>query len=359
MHNAGSHKGTETVGEEKVSSAALPNNDTCHSAVLEVNELCVEFATAEGQYRAVDGVTFELRRGATVGLVGESGSGKTVTALSIMQLLPKPTGRVLSGSIHFLGQELVGRPEHELRALRGNRISMIFQEPTTCLNPLMTVGDQVAEVLRVHKGLSRREALEETLKLFELVKIAAPRERLHAYPHQLSGGMRQRVMIAMAIACNPDLLIADEPTTALDVTVQAQILALLEELRVQSSAAILLITHDLGIVAEMCDEVLVMYAGQIVEQADVYTLFSRPLHPYTLGLLRSLPKMEHGRSRQTLYSIPGTVPDPRHFPSGCRFHPRCEFAETRCKSEIPAFAHADKNHLVRCHLWDKIESREL
>jgi peptide/nickel transport system ATP-binding protein len=320
-------------------------------SVLEVVDLTTRFRTDEGELRAVDGVSFAVPAGGVVGLVGESGSGKTVTALSILRLLRDPPARVVGGQVRFGETDLLGLSEREMEGIRGNRISMIFQEPMTALNPVMTIGDQVAEPLLVHRALSRRAARAEAITLLRKVGIADPEERAHAYPHQLSGGMRQRVMIAMALACRPELVIADEPTTALDVTIQAQILALLETLRRELGMSLLLITHDLGVVAETCDEVVVMYAGQVVERAKTRALLTRPRHPYTEGLLRSLPpEVEPEGARRRLPEIPGVVPRLDRLPPGCRFQDRCPRVQERCRREAPALLPdpASPERLVRC-----------
>jgi oligopeptide/dipeptide ABC transporter ATP-binding protein len=298
--------------------------------LLDVRDLSTWFHTDQGIARAVDGVSFEVRSGETLGIVGESGCGKTVTSLSILGLLPRPPAVIEAGSsIRFRGEELVGASEKRLRALRGNEISMIFQEPMSSLNPVYTVGDQIGEALRLHRSMSRKEARAEAVRLLAEVGIPEPDRRVDEYPHQLSGGMRQRVMIAMALSCEPELLIADEPTTALDVTIQAQILELLAALRDRHGMAVLLITHDLGVVAEVCDRVVVMYAGQVVETAGVHELFADPKHPYTRGLLDSLPTVEHRGQR--LKSIPGMVPSPIAWPDGCRFMERCPRAGEGCE----------------------------
>lgn len=330
-----------------MSDASSPGNG--HDPLLEVRELKTHFFTSEGVSRAVDGVSFRIGKGRTLGLVGESGCGKSVTSMSILRLIPSPPGRIVGGEIVFKGRDLLTLPEKEMRAVRGNQISMIFQEPMTSLNPVFTIGDQVAEVFRVHRRLSRREAMEEAARMLDLVRIPAARNRLRDYPHQMSGGMRQRVMIAMALACNPDLLIADEPTTALDVTVQAQILELMEGLKSRFGSSILMITHDLGVIAEISDEVAIMYAGLIVEQAAARDLFRRPLHPYTQGLLRSIPRRDELRGGTTLEPIPGAVPNPTRFPSGCRFRPRCAYADERCAAEAPDLVDLETGHRVRCH----------
>jgi peptide/nickel transport system permease protein len=299
-------------------------------ALLEVRDLSIEFASGDGWVRVVDGVDLTVERGRTLGLVGESGCGKTVTALAMMGLLPRRTGRVATGSIRLDGRELVDLPPGALRAVRGREIGMIFQEPDTSLNPAFTVGDQIAETVRVHRGLGRREAMAAAIEALERVEIPDPGPRSRNYPHELSGGMRQRAMIAMALACQPDLLLADEPTTALDVTIQAQILELLESLRDELGMAMVFVTHDLGVIAEIADDVAVMYAGQIVEQASVDQLFARPRHPYTEALIGALP--QSAQPGQRLATIPGQVPDPRSWPRGCRFADRCPYVEDRCRA---------------------------
>jgi peptide/nickel transport system ATP-binding protein len=304
--------------------------------VLEIRDLVTEFRGEHGVVRAVDGVSFAIPRGKTLGVVGESGSGKSVTALSVMRLVPSPPGRIAGGSIRYAGQELLALDERALRKIRGNQISMIFQEPMTSLNPVFTVGDQVAEAVVLHQGKRRREALDVAAAMFREVGIPSPDERLGAYPHQLSGGMRQRVMIAMALACRPELLIADEPTTALDVTIQAQILELLRGLQRAMGMSLLLITHDLGVVAETCDEVVVMYAGRVVERAATDELFARPRHPYTVGLLASVPGAPSADGEAPrLREIPGIVPPLHRLPRGCAFQDRCPSVQADCRAEVP------------------------
>ena len=315
--------------------------------ILSVCGLTTEFATDEGAVRAVDSVSFELKRGEVTALVGESGCGKSVTALSIMRLV-RPPGRVASGSIEFQGTDLIGLAEPEMRVVRGGRIAMIFQEPMTSLNPTMRVGEQVAEALTTHRSISRREAKDAVVAVLRNVGIPSPAERARCYPHELSGGMRQRIMIAMALVCRPALLIADEPTTALDVTIQAQILDLLLKLRDEYGLTILFITHDLGVVAEVADRVIVMYAGRIVEKSDVRSVFEDPLHPYVRDLLASAPRIEGQAER--LKAIPGSVPDPLDFPTGCRYAPRCKRAMARCQSEEPALAPAGAARECACWL---------
>jgi len=313
-----------------VSSAPEPRaSPATGSALLEVRDLRTWFFTDQGIAKAVDGVSFEVREGETLGIVGESGCGKTVTSLSVLGLLPQPPARIMDGSsVRFAGEELLGAGERRMRALRGNDVAMIFQEPMSSLNPVYTVGDQIAEALRLHRRLDRKAARAEAVRLLEEVGIPEPARRVDEYPHQLSGGMRQRVMIAMALSCQPKLLIADEPTTALDVTIQAQILELLAALRRSRGMAVLLITHDLGVVAEVCDRVVVMYAGQVVETGTVFEIFRAPAHPYTRALLESLPSVDNPGQRLT--SIPGTVPNPTRWPDGCRFRERCRLAAEGC-----------------------------
>ena len=313
--------------------------------LLAIEDLSVGFRSARGEVRAVDGISFAIGAGKTMGLVGESGCGKSATALSLLRLIPREAGRIAGGRIRFKGRDLLALDEGEIRALRGNEISMIFQEPMTSLNPVFTVGYQIEEVLRRHRRLTRRAARAEAEAMLALVQI--PPARLDDYPHRLSGGMRQRVMIAIALCCNPDLLIADEPTTALDVTIQAQILELMADLKARLGMALLLITHDLGIVAEQADEVAVMYAGRIVERAPPALLFARPAHPYTVGLLRSIPgSSEDG----ALHAIPGAVPSSFDLPSGCRFRDRCALAQPICAEREPDLVEIAPSHWAACHL---------
>jgi oligopeptide/dipeptide ABC transporter ATP-binding protein len=313
--------------------------------LLEVRDLRVSFFTPRGEVRAVDGVSFTIDEGETFGLVGESGCGKSVTALSLLRLLDG-NGRIVGGDIVFAGRRLLALSEEEMRSLRGDQIAMVFQEPMTSLNPVFTVGYQIGEVLEVHRGMSRKQARAEAIELLRLVEIPEPERRVDAYPHQLSGGMRQRVMIAMALACRPRLFIADEPTTALDVTIQAQILDLLAHLQEQFGMAVLFVTHDLGIVAERARRVAVMYAGRIVEEAETATLFRNPLHPYTRGLLRSIPRL--GMRVRRLAAIPGSVPDPLALPSGCRFRDRCTYAVARCGEIDPQLEPFGDSRAVAC-----------
>jgi oligopeptide/dipeptide ABC transporter ATP-binding protein len=314
-------------------------------ALLHVAGLKTVFATERGEVPAVDGVDFSVAAGETLGIVGESGCGKSVTALSIMRLVRRP-GRIVGGAVYFAGRDLLRLRERDMRAVRGNEIAMIFQEPMTSLNPVLTIGSQIAEAVRLHQGLGRSAAWERGVEMLRSVRIADPEQRAHEYPHQISGGMRQRVMIAMAMSCTPRLLVADEPTTALDVTIQAQILELLRELQRQVGMAVLLITHDLGIVAEQADHVAIMYAGSIVERSTADQIFARPLHPYTRGLLASVPGIGGRRSR--LETVPGVVPDPFELPSGCRFRDRCTEAIDACASTVPPLEEKQPAHSVAC-----------
>ena len=314
--------------------------------LLIVDDLKVYFDTDLGVAKAVDGVTYQVRRGETVCLVGESGCGKTVSALSILGLLPQPPARIAGGRVLFKGRNLLELPEKDLQSLRGREISMVFQEPMTSLNPVFTVGHQIGEVIVNHEGVSHQEAEERILKLLHDVGIPSPEERIHDYPHNLSGGQRQRIMIAMSLACGPDLVIADEPTTALDVTIQAQILNLFRELQKEKGMAILQITHDLSVVAGVADRIYVMYAGMVVEEGSVWQIFRDPCHPYTMGLLESLPgRREKG---EQLATIPGAVPDPSRKPAGCPFHPRCAYVQEGCRSRFPEMCDFGDDHLARC-----------
>jgi peptide/nickel transport system ATP-binding protein len=316
--------------------------------LLSVEDLRTHFFTVDGVTRAVDGVTFSVNAGETLGIVGESGCGKSVTALSILRLLPQRIGRIVGGRIVFEGQDLLDLDIGTMRDIRGNRIAMIFQEPMTSLNPVLTIGEQIAEAVRIHQGASPAAALARAEEMLTLVRIPDAKRRLGDYPHQFSGGMRQRVMIAMALSCNPKLLIADEPTTALDVTVQAQILKLMIELKERTGAAVMLITHALPVVAETCQRVIVMYAGRIVETAEVTDLFDRPMHPYTRGLMASIPRLGIAARQKRLTEIPGLVPDLRQPVIGCAFAPRCTLADDRCRAEAPPLADHGDGHLAAC-----------
>jgi oligopeptide/dipeptide ABC transporter ATP-binding protein len=317
--------------------------------LLEVIDLVTSFRTEAGTIRAVDQVSFSVETGRTLAVVGESGCGKSVTALSLMRLLPSANGSVDSGNVRFDGADLLAVPERDMRHIRGNEISMIFQEPMTALNPVFTVGQQIMEIFKTHRGYNRSQAREAAIAMLSEVKIPNPEQRVDEYPFQLSGGMIQRVMIAMALACEPKLLIADEPTTALDVTIQAQILTLMHNLQKKHDTAIILITHDLGVVAEFADRVVIMYAGKVVENADVFSIFEDPRHPYTQGLLQSIPGLDNDRSRQ-LSTIEGNVPSLQNLPQGCRFHPRCPHAEEMCRIEDPRLEQVADAHEVACHL---------
>jgi peptide/nickel transport system ATP-binding protein/oligopeptide transport system ATP-binding protein len=326
---------------------------TDNPALLAVENLQTHFLTFEGVAKAVDDVTFHLGGGETLGLVGESGCGKSVTALTVMGLIKKPPGRIAGGRIRFKGQDLLSLSSVEMRHIRGNRISMIFQEPMTSLNPVYTVGDQIAEMFVFHRRMGRKESWERAVEMLGKVQIPSPEKRAYEYPHQLSGGMRQRAMIAMALACDPEILIADEPTTALDVTIQAQILDLMLQLKQDTGAAIVMITHDLGVIAETAQRVVVMYAGRVVEEASTASLFEEPLHPYTQGLLRSVPRMGqralHGRER--LAEITGVVPSLYDLPDGCTFHPRCREAKKICRRQAPQMRDLGNGRRIRC--WQR------
>ena len=322
--------------------------------ILEVSDLEVEFAVDDGKIKVLDGVSFKVAPGQTLGIVGESGCGKSVTSLAIMGLLPRPHGQVVAGSIRFQGEELLTMQPDQMYRVRGNRISLIFQEPTTALNPVQTVGDQLMEVFSLHRpDFSKAQRKEAAIAMLQKVGIPEPAQRFAVYPHNLSGGMRQRVMIAMALACEPDLLICDEPTTALDVTIQAQILDLMKALQAQTGMAIIFITHDLGVVAELCDEVVVMYAGRAVERADIFELFDHPRHPYTHGLMASIPRLEDV-PKSLLKTIKGQVPALHEMPAGCRFSNRCPHATEICVSTIPATEQLSDRHAVACHHWKEL-----
>ncbi len=320
--------------------------------LLEIKGLKTHFFTDEGVVRAVDGIDLYIDKGETLGIVGESGCGKTVTALSVMRLIPMPPGRIVEGQMLYEGRDLVTLPPGQMRKVRGKEISMVFQEPMTSLNPVFTVGEQIAEAIRLHEGLGRRAAMDKTVEMLRIVHMANPERRVKEYPHQLSGGMRQRVMIAMALSCNPKLLIADEPTTALDVTIQAQILDLLNELKSKIGMAVLLITHDMGVIAETAQRVMVMYAGKVVEEAPVKELFKEPLHPYTQGLLRSIPRIDLAATKkQRLEAIPGVVPSLLDLPPGCRFAPRCQFVKPMYLEKEPPLKEVRPGHKVACWLY--------
>ncbi|WP_424768253.1 ABC transporter ATP-binding protein [Paenibacillus sp. sgz302251] len=320
--------------------------------LLQVHELKTYFMTETGTTRSVDGVSFNIKHGEVLGIVGESGSGKSVTSYSVMGVVEAP-GKIVGGEILFEGKDITKISKKELRKLQGNSISMIFQEPLTSLNPLLTIGYQISENISLHQKVNRKSAKQKSIDMLNRVGIPRADEMYHAYPHELSGGMRQRVMIAIALSCNPKLLIADEPTTALDVTIQAQILNLMKNLRVELNTSIMMITHDLGVIAEMADRVIVMYAGQVVEEGNVFELFRSPKHPYTLGLINSTPKINE--TKEWLDSIPGTVPSPSEMPTGCRFHPRCRFAMKQCLDHEPLLRELKSGSAVRCWLHEEGE----
>lgn len=344
-------------------SSAVPRGGVAAdrvSPLLEVEDLRTRFFTRDGVVRAVDGVSFSVHAGETMAIVGESGCGKSVTSLSILRLVPSPPGKIVSGAIRFDGRDLLSLSEAEMQRVRGNEISMIFQEPMTSLNPVMTIGRQIGETLILHEGLSREAALKRSVELLSLVKIPEAARRVHEYPHQLSGGMRQRVMIAMALACQPKLLVADEPTTALDVTIQAQILDLMSNLKREIGSAIVFITHDLGVVAEMAERVVVMYAGRKVEEGPVADLFSHPRHPYTAGLLGSAPKLGSSRTgkAERLREITGAVPSLSEAIIGCAFAPRCPYARDLCRQKAPPFEEKAPGHFAACFYSDEVVEQE-
>ena len=314
---------------------------------LEINNLHIHYVTQEGTVKAVNGVNIELNRGETLGLVGETGAGKTTTALGVLRLIPDPPGKIIDGEINFEGRDILLESEENMRKIRGKKVSMIFQDPMTSLNPVMTVGEQIAEVIEIHEDVTSKQAMEKAKEMLELVGIQG--SRFNDFPHQFSGGMQQRVVIAIALACNPELLIADEPTTALDVTIQAQVLEMMNNLKEEFNTAMLLITHDLGVVAEACDKVAIMYAGEIVEYADIENLFENTKHPYTLGLFGSIPNLEEDVDR--LKPIKGLMPDPTELPSGCKFHPRCPHAAPICAEKHPEDYEVSPGHTVRCLIY--------
>lgn len=317
--------------------------------LLEIKDLAIHYITVDGTVKAVQDMNLEIAEGETLGLVGETGAGKTTTALGIMQLVPNPPGKIISGEIIFEGENLIGKPANELRKIRGKQISMIFQDPMTSLNPVMTVGEQISEVIKLHENVSNAEAVEKAKQM--LLKVGIPAERSKDYPHQFSGGMRQRVVIAIALACNPKLLIADEPTTALDVTIQAQVLELMKSLKTEFNTSMIMITHDLGIVAEVCDKVAIMYAGNVIEYTNKVNLFTTPKHPYTVGLFNSIPDIESDVER--LNPIKGLMPDPTDLPSGCPFHPRCDKAMPICSTRVPLNTEVQPGHFVKCLLYEE------
>jgi oligopeptide transport system ATP-binding protein len=330
---------------------------TSNGNLLEVKDLRTYFDTEDGVVKAVDGISFQLKRGETLGIVGESGSGKSVTNLSIIRLIPSPPGRIVSGELLFDGINILALKEEEVRKIRGRRIAMIFQDPMTSLNPFMKISRQLMEVTRLHLGYTKHQAYEHAIKMLETVGIPDARARVDSYPHEFSGGMRQRVMIAMALSCEPELLIADEPTTALDVTIQAQILELIKKLKDVSGTSVILITHDLGVVAGMTDHLIVMYAGKVFEQAPTAELFARPGNPYTRGLLRSVP--DPLKEQGDLYQIPGLPPDVAHLPPGCPFAPRCDRVEEICKREFPPFVQLTSDHFSLCHFAKEVYEEQM
>ena len=318
------------------------------SKLLELKDLCTYFFTPEGVIKAVDGVSYDIASGETVALVGESGCGKTVSALSILRLIPNPPGQIVSGEINFEGENLICVSEQRIRSIRGNRIAMVFQEPMSSLNPVLTIGKQIAECLQLHCGMDEKAASQETARLLQMVGIPEAEKRLKAYPHQFSGGMRQRVMIAMALSCNPRLVIADEPTTALDVTIQAQLLEIMKNLTRDLGTALLIITHNLGVVARYADRVNVLYAGRIVEMGTAKDIYHDPRHPYTVGLMASVPRLDHS-TKEKLMTLPGLPPDLGAAPPGCGFNPRCSHVFEKCRQEMPALLEVHPGHWVRCH----------
>ena len=326
------------------------------SNILEIKNLVIRFVTDDGTVEAVNGVDLQINSGETLGLVGETGAGKTTTALGILRLVPDPPGEILSGEILFQGEDIMKKKESEMRKIRGDQISMIFQDPMTALNPVIQVDEQIAEVIGLHNDLSKTEALAKALEILE--KVGIPAERGSDYPHQFSGGMKQRVVIAMALACNPKLLIADEPTTALDVTIQAQVLDMMNELKKEFGTSMLLITHDLGVVAETCDRVAIMYAGEIIESGNLTSIFDETAHPYTRGLFDSLPSLDSHVRR--LKPIQGLMPDPANLPTGCKFHTRCPYVTNLCRTEVPQTIEITPGHMTRCHrcleLWDELKN---
>lgn len=329
--------------------------DKINDNLLEIKDLTIHYITTDGTVKAVNNVNFSINKGETIGLVGETGAGKTTTALGILRLVPNPPGKIVNGEIIFEGNDLLKEQESQMRRIRGNKISMIFQDPMTSLNPVMTVGDQITEVIEIHENMSKKDATDKAKRMLELVGI--PGDRYGEYPHQFSGGMKQRVVIAIALACNPQLLIADEPTTALDVTIQAQVLEMMKKLKDELNTAMILITHDLGVVAEVCDRVAIMYAGEIVENASIEDLFENPKHPYTQGLFGSIPNLEEEVER--LKPIKGLMPDPTNLPSGCTFHPRCSVKCPECEDSIPPTILLDNEHQVKCFLYKETSKVEV
>lgn len=317
--------------------------------LLDIKDLSVKYNTENGAVNAVRNLDLQLGYGETLGFVGETGAGKTTTALAIMRLISSPPGKIMSGEVYFEGENLLKKSEKDMRNIRGSKISMIFQDPMTSLNPVITIGEQIAEMIELHENINKKEALKKAEEMLDIVGIR--KERINDYPHQFSGGMKQRVVIAIALACNPSLLIADEPTTALDVTIQAQVLELMKDLKEKYKTSMIMITHDLGIVAEICDKVAIMYAGNVVEYSDKRSLYLNPLHPYTKGLFNSIPDLNV--DQEELETIDGLTPDPTNLPSGCSFHPRCRKAMKKCSKEVPPKYQVDSGHFVRCFLYEK------
>lgn len=324
--------------------------------LLNIKELSVEFQTTEGTVHAINCLSYSLKEGETLGIVGESGSGKSVSSLGIMKLIPNPPGKIVNGEIIYNGKDLTKISEKEMETIRGNEISMIFQEPMTSLNPIITCGKQIAESLKLHRGMNRKEAMKEAVEMMKAVGIANPEKRANEYPHQMSGGMKQRVMIAMALACHPKVLICDEPTTALDVTIQAQILDLIRNLNKETKTAVIMITHDLGVVSELCEKVIVMYTGRIVEEAPADVIFKNPLHPYTEGLISAIPKIT--KERDPLKTIEGVVPNPTEKIEGCSFWPRCNEAMEQCRKQEPPMVQIEENRKVRCFKYADVNQKE-
>ncbi|MDQ4121975.1 MAG: ABC transporter ATP-binding protein [Acidobacteriota bacterium] len=329
-----------------------------NGTILSVKDLKTYFQTEDGVVKAVDGITFELKKGETLGIVGESGSGKSVTNLSIIRLIPSPPGKIVEGEVLFGGGDVLKLTPEEVRKIRGRRIAMIFQDPMTSLNPFLKISRQIGEITELHLGHTKEQSREHAIKMLKLVGIPDPENRVDNYPHEFSGGMRQRVMIAMALSCEPEVLIADEPTTALDVTIQAQILELIKKLREETGTSVILITHDLGVVAGMTDKIIVMYAGKVFEQAPTRELFSTPANPYTKGLLKSVPDPAH-EVGEPLYQIPGLPPDLAHLPPGCPFEPRCEYSQPICKEQFPPFVQINENHHSLCHFAEQVYAESL
>lgn len=348
----------QSAGLNQNPKLRLPHSALRTCMILEVKDLRTYFHTEDGVVKAVDGISFELKKGETLGIVGESGSGKSVTNLSILRLIPQPPGEIVSGEVNFHGRDILLLPKEEVRKIRGRRIAMIFQDPMTSLNPFMKISKQLMEITELHLGYTKQQAYEHAIKMLETVGIPDARSRADNYPHEFSGGMRQRVMIAMALSCEPEILIADEPTTALDVTIQAQVLELIKKLKEETGTSVILITHDLGVVAGMTDKIIVMYAGKVFEQAPTKELFATPANPYTKGLLKSVPDPAHEEGKE-LYQIPGLPPDVARLPPGCPFAPRCERAQDICRNEFPTFVQINQSHHSLCHFAEEVYEESL